>query len=144
MRRIWHLLILRDNWQGELSVALFGAIGWAIISMFSAQSLEELRIYDVLLRVAPESAWETLLLLGGTSQLVGLRFEMPLLRSVGAALVLFCFVCIFVAVISVDPGTRGLGLYLAAMFIEFGAIVYQTARIVRTGGLLTWRWTFKP
>lgn len=143
IKKIWQLLILRDNWQGELSIALFGAVGWSLDSILLGAPLTEIAAYSVLTNIFPQVFWEVLLLVSGFVQLIGLRLDRPYWRTVGATGVFFGFSCLFLAVMQSDPGTRALGLYLAAMCVEFCAIVYQTARIVRSGGLSRWPWTIK-
>ena len=141
--RVWSLLVLRDNWQGEFSVALFGAIGWATISVFSEKPISELQIYEILARLAPDWVWETGLFLFGSVQLLGLKLNDAWLRVVGALGVFVISVCIVFAVFLADPGTRAIGFGLASICIEFCAIVFQTARIVRTRERATWPWTYK-
>lgn len=142
-QRVWNLLVLRDNWQGEFSVALFGAIGWALVSILADKPITELPIYAILSRIAPEWLWEFALILFGSVQLLGLKLNDAWLRVGGALGVFVIFVCIVSAISLVDPGTRSIGFGLASICIEFCAIVFQTARIVRTRERATWPWTYK-
>ena len=143
LQRVWSLLVLRDNWQGEFSVALFGAIGWAVVSILADKPITELPIYAILARIAPEWAWETGLLLFGSIQLFGLRVNDAWYRVVGALGVFMILVCIVFAISLADPGTRSIGSGLASICIEFCSIVFQTARIVRTRERAAWPWTYR-
>lgn len=133
-------MILRDNWQGEFAVALFGAIGWSVVSMFNAGDMADNPSFSTLIKIAPEPFWEAILLVFGAIQLVGLRKDKPFIRAVGAAGCFIAFFCVFLSLLADDAGLRSLGLYAAAIVIEFCAIVFQVTRLCRTGGY-NWPWT---
>lgn len=140
LRKIWRLLILRDNWQGEFCVALFGAIGWALIDFWPAGAYA--RPQSVVLdQIAAPWFWQAFLLTSGATQLYGLRSEAirsRWFRVSGALGVLTGFVAVFLSVLVTAPGVNSLSVYLSAICIEVCAVIYQTATLLRTGGLPKW------
>jgi hypothetical protein len=131
------LLILRDNWQGEFCVALFGALGWTVISMLSgdADNLINKPQLAILNRIMPEWAWELWFAVFGIIQLYGLRnppwSHGRIARAVGALGVFLGLMCVFLAVLMTSPWANSLALYLACICIEFCAIIFHTANVMR-------------
>lgn len=135
---MWQMLIFRDHWQGEFCVALFGAIGWALLSVMSNGEAFERPQYELVNQIFSVRLWELWFVSFGTLQLFGLRKSLLIPRLAGALGIFLGFVCVFFAIMAVSPGTLGLSTYLACVCIEGCAVIYQTARLVREGGIPKW------
>jgi hypothetical protein len=86
-----------------------------------------------------ERAMEYWMLGSGTAQLIGIaKPGLRLLRIAGAMGVFLGFTCIFGAVTLNQPYTLGLSAYLVVMTIEFCAIIFQTAELVRYRERVPW------
>lgn len=145
MQKIWTHLIFRDHWQGEFSVALFGSIGLGLLSMFSPFRAFDDPRYRVLTEIMPEKAWELMFILAGALQLFGLYRQSKWCRLTGALLVFFGLVCVTEAIILTAPWQLSLSVYVACIFTELCAIVFQTACIVRLHEYPRWwrRWIYR-
>lgn len=102
-----------------------------MLSRFSTTPITEVPAYALLTRLAPGWIWESWLLFYGVVQILGLVANNAILRAAGAAGVFLALCCIFLAVVLTDAGTRFLGFCAASLCIEFCAIVFHIAYIVR-------------
>lgn len=140
LARAWELLTLHDHWQGEACVASVGALGWAAISFFAPEDVIDAHTYRVLNGVASEEAVQAWMVFFGLLQLYGLRYSYSFARAFGALGVLMAFVCVAYSLAAVNPWTLGLSIYGTVIMIEFFAVVYQTASIVRYQEGPAWLW----
>lgn len=143
-RHIWRSLTRKDNWQGEFSVALFGAIGWALISFLSdgvALHQPELAILGEML--GPHW-WEAWFLAAGLLQLYGLFTIHPWCRAIGAFMIFKGFMDVFLVLTITRPWSINLAAYASCICIEFCAIIFHVSAIVQHRHYpARWSWTFK-
>lgn len=138
---MWNLLIFRDNWQGEFCVALFGAIGWATISLLAPGEALDHPQYRVIGLIMTEDSWAIFFYTFGIMQLIGLFNRVPnasWFRAVGATGVFVGMLSLALALVAAQPWLPGLSFYMACIAIEFCAIVFQVARIVRFREIPQW------
>lgn len=143
VKDVWHLLIFRDHWQGEFAVALFGAVGWGLLSIVIPGKTTGLPQFRLLAQFFPDEWWEVIFMTAGFVQLYGLRTSSSWCRAIGATVVMMCFVCAVASVLVDGPHTPGIATYFVCISIELCAIIYQTARIIRLREYPKWRWIGK-
>lgn len=132
------MLILRDNWQGEFCVALFGGIGWMLVNRFVPAPVDAPRPQmQILDGIAPAWVWQFAFGAFAILQLLGLRdynrFSLSF-RLVGSTGLLLCFLNVFLAVLVASPSNSGLGAYAACICIELFAVIFHTSTVVRRKG----------
>lgn len=127
-------------------MALFGAIGLGMLSIFSPHrsTFDDPR-YQLLERIMPIGGWQVTFILAGTAQLVGLFKHRRWLRLSGAVVVFFCLVCVVQSIVLAAAWQLSLSVYMACIFTEFCAIIFQTATIIRLREFPTWwnKWMFR-
>ena len=143
VRRILEYMILHDNWQGEFSVALFGAIGLAAISILTDGEYLNRPQVALLGHILSPHWWEAWFLTFGAMQLYGLFRNQVWFRVAGAAMVFKGMLELLLVLLIVTPWALSLAFLGACIFIEFCAIVFHTATIVRHRAYPRWKWTTK-
>jgi len=144
---VWSLLTLRDNWQGEFCVALFGAVGWAAVGAFSADSPPNLPQYSLLDQIAPPLVWQVWFFVFGVVQLWGLRTtdrRGTVARAIGATGVFVGLMSVFLTVLLTAPWATSLAPYFACLCIEFCAIIFHTGTVIRNAERRNWPSTGNP
>jgi len=138
-------LIFRDHWQGEFSVALWGAIGLGLLSVFSPDpAFDDVR-YRILERILPVWLWQIAFIAGGAAQLYGLYSRSRWFRLCGATVIFAALMCVVQSVLLTAPWQLSLSMYAACIFTELCAIIFQTASIIRLRDYPRWwgKWTYK-
>lgn len=143
-QKIWTHLIFRDHWQGEFSIALFGGIGFALLMILSPNHAFDDERYKILDEIMPEWMWKTLFIGSGTAQLYGLYSRSKWFRLTGAIFLFIGLVCVVESILLTAPWQLSLAMYVACIFTELCAIIFQTACIIRLKEHPRWwKWIFR-
>lgn len=144
---MWDLLIFRDHWQGEFCVALFAGCGWAIISLTTGTTFEQVQ-YGLVRAMLPEWVWMVCMMLFAFMQLYGLfslRHNAILFRAIGAVGLATAFLSILLGLLfGPGPILPGVATYAACAAIEFCAVILQTAVVIRGDERDHRLWITKP